>query len=73
MRQFFRNRMRRPQSAKRVHTAPWQVVTIEELKKFFGLLIVMGIYPKPTYYVFGRQIWFGIVHFSEQLCLVIVL
>ena len=27
----FRNRMPRPQSAKRVHTAPWQVVTIEEL------------------------------------------
>ena len=65
--------MRRPQSAERVLKTPWQVVTIEELKQFFGLLIVMGIYPKPTYYVFGRQIWFVIVHFSEQLCLVIVL
>ena len=60
--------MPRPQSAERVRTAPWLAVTIEELNKCFGLLIVMGIYPKAPYHVFGQEIWFVIVQFFEQLC-----
>ena len=34
-------------TTERQHQAPWHRVTVDELKQFFGLVLLMGINPKP--------------------------
>jgi len=57
--QFFANSAQTTQTGSRSHMAPWRDVTVAEIKHFFGLLLMMGLNPKPRLHLFWstRNCW----------------